>query len=254
MRYVWDHSHEYQNDFKSFRWLRPFYKPILHRIRLWDRIAAERPDLYIANSQYIAERVRKYYDRESTVIHPPVDLSLFHPKEKEGDYYLAVGRLIPYKRFDLVVEACARLDKPLKVVGVGPQLKRLKKMAGPEAEFLGAVSDSDLRSHYQGAKALLFPQLEDFGIVPLEAMACGTPVLAFGAGGALETVREGIAGLFFKEQSVESLVHCIRRFEKSSWSPETVAETASEFSNARFKSELRHFLESAWKEHQNRLS
>lgn len=249
MRYVWDHSHDYQKGFRSFSPLRFFYKPMLHRIRMWDRVAAERVDEFLTNSAYVGERIQKYYHRESTVIAPPVDLSFFEPSSEKGEAYVAVGRLIPYKRFDLVVEACKKMKRTLTIVGEGPELGRLKKMASVDVQFLGKISDEDLRVVYQKAKALIFPQLEDFGIVPLEAMASGTPVIAYGKGGALETVKDGISGLFFEEQTVESLMAAMKRFEKKKWNADTVAASVSEFSVARFRSELRHFMEKAWKQH-----
>lgn len=257
MRYVWDQSHSYQNQFRSFSPFRFLYKPVLHKIRLWDRLAAERVDKFLTNSAYVGQRIKKYYHRESDVIMPPVDLSFFTTSEVHGDSYLAVGRLIPYKRFDLVIEACKKMKRPLKIVGEGPELKRLKKIAssvgGVTVEFLGKISDEDLRSVYQGAKALIFPQMEDFGIVPLEAMACGTPVIAYGKGGALETVTNGVSGLFFCDQTSDSLVEAMKKFEKAKWDPAKIADSVSQFSSARFKSELRHFLESAWKDHQKML-
>lgn len=254
MRYVWDQSHQYQNQFRSFSLFKPFYKPILHHIRLWDRLAAERPDRLIANSHYIHDRIRKYYKKESQVIHPPVDLSAFSVAADHGDSYLAIGRLIPYKRFDLPILAAQKMGISLTVVGDGPEMKRLKKLAkGADVTFLGKVSDEELRKIYQNSKALLFPQVEDFGIVPLEAMACGTPVIAFGKGGALETVKEGVSGLFFEEQTVDSLCSAIQRFERQKWDAHVVADSVSSFSTARFKSELHYFLETAWKEHQAML-
>lgn len=254
VRYLWDHSHGYQKGFKKFLPLRWLYLPLLHRIRMWDRVAAERVDHYIANSHYVADRIKKYYGRDSEVIHPPVDLTRFTLKEKKEDYFLAVGRMIPYKRFDLVVKALSELDRPLKVVGTGPEWKRLKRMAGPKVEFLGNVADEDLERLYQNAKALIFPQLEDFGIVPLEAMACGTPVIAYGNGGALETVQDGVGGLHFKEQSVDSLKEAVLRFEAKRWSPEKVHESVKSFDSSRFKSELRHSIEKAWKAHSKMLA
>lgn len=245
MRYVWDQSHSYQKGFRLFSFLNFLTRPILHRTRLWDRVAAERVDKFIANSHYISRRIKKYYGRESDVIHPPVDLSRFSLGEGERGYYLAVGRLIPYKRFDLVVDAFNKLGKKVKIVGVGPEMAKLKRKAGENIEFVGKVSDEELRRIYQGAKALIFPQLEDFGIVPLEAMACGTPVIAYGAGGALETVSDGVSGLFFDEQTPESLVKAVKKFEKANWSAKEVAKSVEDFGSARFKSELRHFLEKA---------
>ncbi len=250
IRYVWDQSHAYQAQFKSFSPFRFLFTPLLNKLRLWDRLAAERVDDYIANSSYVGERIQKYYGRKSTVIPPPVDLFKFTSTSGErDDYYLAVGRLIPYKRFDLIVDACKAAGKKLKVVGVGPSLKELKKRGNENIEFLGKISDEELKAVYQKAKALIFPQLEDFGIVPLEAMACGTPVIAYKKGGALETVTEGVSGLFFEEQTVESLVKALHRFEKHSWDPTEVSKSIEQFSSARFKSELLHHIEKAWKQH-----
>ena len=217
-------------------------------------------DRYLTNSKYVSARIQKYYHRESELIAPPVDLSFFVPdaiaermRTKKKAAYLAVGRLIPYKRFDLAVKACKKLKRPLHIVGEGPELGRLKKLAGKDVVFLGKISDEDLRKEYQKAKALVFPQLEDFGIVPLEAMACGTPVIAYGKGGALETVKENISGLFFDEQTEDSLVKAIQKFEKKKWDEEKISDSVSEFSSARFRSALRHFLENAWKEHREVL-
>lgn len=254
MRYVWDQSHQYQNQFRSFSLLKPFYKPILHRIRMWDRLAAERADRFIANSNYIRDRIKKYYKKESELIYPPVDLNAFSVGKKHDGSYLAVGRLIPYKRFDLAILAAKKMGFPLKIVGDGPEYKRLKKLASTaDVTFLGKISDEELRNTYQNSKALIFPQLEDFGIVPLEAMACGTPVIAFGRGGVLETVKDEISGVFFYEQTLESLHDAIKKFEQKKWNPIEVAATVSAFSTARFKSELHHFLETAWKDHQAML-
>lgn len=249
MRYVWDQSHAYQRGFRRFSIFRPLYRPLLHKIRMWDRLAAERVDHFISNSHYIARRVEKYYGKNSEVIHPPVDLHQFTLAEEKGEAYLAVGRLIPYKRFDLVIAACEQLNRPLKIVGTGPEMRRLKAMAGPDVEFLGQVSDEALQTIYQRAKALIFPQLEDFGIVPLEAMASGTPVIAYGEGGALETVQDNVSGLFFKEQRVDSLVEALQKFESKSWDPNLVASSVEAFSSARFKSEFRHALNAAWEKH-----
>ncbi|MFA5855213.1 MAG: glycosyltransferase [Candidatus Gracilibacteria bacterium] len=275
MRYVWDRSQSYRAGFKRFAPFEPLYSPILHNIRMWDRVAAERPDKFLSNSSYISERIKKYYGRESTVLYPPVDLSRFSAfsaradagaqgthgtQGTHGDYYLAVGRLIPYKRFDLVIEAARQVGRPLKIVGEGPEYSALRKLvrACPasavahkaKVEFLGKINDEDLKSVYQNAKALIFPQVEDFGIVPLEAMASGTPVIAYGMGGALETVVDGVSGLFFDEQTPESLAKAIRKFEKSHWDSACVAASVEKFSAPRFRAELRHYLEEAWAKHQ----
>lgn len=254
MRYVWDQSHEYQERYKSFRFLRFLYQPVLHRIRMWDRLAAERVDVFIANSNFVKDRIRKYYKRDSHVIWPPVDLQRFIPSSKKTEDYLAVGRLTPYKRFDLVVDAANKNKISLKIVGEGPELGALKKKAGPTVEFLGRVSEAELPELYQKSKALLFPQVEDFGIVPLEAMASGTPVIAFKAGGALDTIEEGVNGLFFEEQSVESLSEAIEKFEKKKWDADKVAHSVQPFSRSHFKMKFLHFLEKSWKEHKEMLA
>ncbi len=253
MRYVWDQSHSYQKNFSTFSPFRFLYSPILHGIRQWDRVAAERPDLYISNSKYISRRIKKYYGRESTVIYPPVDLNIFSMSTVHSDYYLAVGRLIPYKRFDLLVAAFNRLKLPLKIVGEGPEFRKLKRAAKSNIEFLGRVEDAELRNIYATAKALIFPQTEDLGIVPLEAMASGTPVIAYAEGGALETVVEGVSGIFFEEQTVESLTEAIARFEKLDWDPHLIASGVDNFSPAKFRTQISHFLERAWKEHKEML-
>lgn len=255
IRYIWDQSHSYQAQFKSFSPFKWLFTPMLNRLRVWDRLAAERVDVYVANSAYVGQRIQKYYGRESTVIAPPVDLFKFSTNESEReDSYLAVGRLIPYKRFDLILDACEKAGKKLKIIGTGPSMKALQKRAGKGVEFLGKISDEALKAEYQKAKALIFPQLEDFGIVPLEAMACGTPVIAYKKGGALETVTENVSGLFFEQQNVDSLVDALHRFETRSWDPVEVAKSVERFSSARFKAELRYFLENAWKEHSSRFT
>lgn len=253
MRYVWDQSHAYQNNDRKFSPLKFLYRPILHKIRIWDRLASERVDRFIANAHYIKARIQKYYGRDSEVIHPPVDLEHFTVGKEKGDSYLLVGRMIPNKKIDLVVKAFNKLKKPLKIIGDGPELSYLKSIASDNIEFLGRVSDDVLRDAYQNSKALLFPQLEDFGIVPLEAMASGTPVIAYGKGGALETVQDNKSGVFFYEQTPEALVKAVKSFEEMKWPPEKVASTVEGFGSPRFKTELRHFLEKAWKEHKEML-
>lgn len=253
MRYVWDQSHSYQKNFKSFLPLKFLYSPILHRIRQWDRVAADRVDTYISNSKYISQRIKKYYKRDSTVIYPPVNLDFFRPSGKHENFYLAVGRLIPYKRFDLLIKVFNDLKLPLKIVGDGPDLDNLKNLSKNNIEFLGNISDDELKKIYSSSKALVFPQVEDFGIVPLEAMASGTPVIAYAKGGAMESVTENISGIFFYEQTVEALSDAIKRFEKTSWNTEKIVESIHKFSPARFRVEILHFMESAWKEHRKML-
>lgn len=251
-RYLWDGSHHYVNDYPWPSLLKKFLIPsLLSELRVWDRAAADRVDFYVANSEHVAARIQKYYRREATVIHPPVELLPFEPSARE-DFYLAVGRLIPYKRFDLIVKAFNRLKRPLKVVGVGNQLKRLKKLASPNVEFLGHVSEEVLRGLYGAAQALIFPQVEDFGITPLEAMGAGCPVIAYADGGALETVQDKVSGLFFHEQSVDALEQAVRAFEGMRFDPLKVRAQAEQFDASVFASRLTAFVDRAWKEWRTR--
>lgn len=245
-RYLWDGSHRYVEEYPWPRLLKRTLIPsMLHDLRVWDRAAADRVDVYVANSNYVAARIEKYYRRESTVIHPPVELTLFEPSERE-DFYLAVGRLIPYKKFDLIVEAFNRLKKPLKIVGVGNQLNALKKLASPSVEFLGAVPEHQLRELYRSARALIFPQVEDFGITPLEAMGGGCPVIAFAGGGALETVKDRESGLFFHEQTVEALEQAVLDFEGMSFDTAKVRAQAELFDSKVFATEFGDFVQRSW--------
>ncbi|EKD48190.1 MAG: hypothetical protein ACD_65C00076G0001 [uncultured bacterium] len=242
MRYVWDDCHRYLKDYpwpSSVKKLAPY---LLHHLRLWDRLAADRVDHFISNSNYIGERIKKYYKRDSKTIYPPIDLSGFKVAEGSGSYYLAVGRLIPYKRFDLIIDAFSHLGFPLKVVGDGPEMKRLKRMAGSNVEFLGFVTDEKLKELYAGCKAFIFPQVEDFGIAPLEAMACGRPVIAYAEGGALETVKEGVSGMFFNTQSVDALVKAVLKFEKKKFDKDEVVKSVADFGMERFEKEIRGFV------------
>lgn len=245
-RYLWDGFHQYVAEYPWPQWLKKTIIPrMLHRLRIWDRAAADRVDCYVANSRYVASRIKKYYRRDAEVIHPPVQLPHLEYVDRE-QYFLAVGRLIPYKRFDLIVDAFNHLKLPLKVVGVGNQLNILSKKAGPSIEFLGMVSEDELIHHYRHAQALLFPQIEDFGITPVEAMGQGCPVIAYAHGGALETVHEGVSGLFFKEQTVESLIEAVERFQRTSFDPKQVRHSAEAFCETLFEQRLSEFVLKEW--------
>ena len=243
IRYVWDFYYTYR---ANANWLvRAVMPHQMYKLRQWDKCAADRVDYFIANSRYIARRIKKYYRRDSDVIYPCVHIneSPFVPKE---DFYLTVGRLTWYKRVDLAVAACTKLGRRLVVIGGGGEEARLRALAGPTVTFLGGgLTDEEVRGYYLRARAFLFPGEEDFGITPVEAQSAGTPVLAYGRGGACETVEDGRTGLLFDAQTVESLTECIRRFEAGgvSGTPEEIRANSRRFSEQRFEEELRAYCE-----------
>jgi len=242
IRYAWDDSHRYIEEFgypRIFKKIIPF---LMNYIRLWDEQAAQRVDYFIANSYYVAKRIRKYYHRESKVIYPPVRTDIFYIASQPADYFLMVGRFLAYKRFDLAIRAFNQLGLPLKIVGDGPERKKLQKIARDNIQFLGLVPDFKLRDLYAHCQALIFPQEEDFGIVAVEAMASGRPVIAYQAGGVLETVKEGETGLFFAQQEVDCLVEVLRKFRSSDFSSSQIREHALKFSEDRFKKEIQEFI------------
>jgi glycosyltransferase involved in cell wall biosynthesis len=254
MRYIWDLYHEYTNGKDMKGLTRLIFKTVAHYMRVWDVASASRVDSFVANSNNTAARIRKHYRREAVVIHPPVDVASGYVAATIGDYYLAVGRLVDYKRIDLAVSACTQLRRSLRVIGVGPQYRRLREIAGPCVEFLGELSDAELHEQYAHCRALLFPGEEDFGIVAVEAHAFGRPVVAYGRGGALETVRGRFAGqeavdsscdgIFFAEQTTDAVAEAILAFEVSeqAFSPAEIALGAAPFSTERFKQEMGDFI------------
>jgi glycosyltransferase involved in cell wall biosynthesis len=232
-----------------------------HYVRNWDYAAAQRVDHFIANSNYVAARIRKYYRRGSTVIHPPIDTAQGFLARDRDDYYLAVGRLVSYKRTDLLIDACSRLGRELVIVGDGPEMRRLRRRSAKNIKFLGEVNEAQLRSVYARCRALLFAADEDFGMVPLEAQSFGRPVIAYGKGGSLETVvaanpatgqwqndeMDGITGVFFEKQTADSLVQAMLRFEarEESFSPKQIQSHARKFDTAIFVERLRNFIQYA---------
>lgn len=229
-----------------------FYRPFLALLdnffRIWDYRAAQRPDYIVVNSREVAKRVKKFYGREATVIYPPVELPQklrIRSQELEKEfYYLVVSRLLSYKRIDLAIQAANQLKVPLKIVGTGREETRLRKMAGPAVEFLGFISDEKLSVIFSGCQALVFPTDEDFGIVPVESMYFGKPVIAFAKGGALETVVAGKTGEFFQKSTVESLMEAWRNFDPSKYKAKDCTTQAKRFSKERFQKEFRAFVES----------
>jgi len=242
-RYLWDDSHKYVQEFQYSRIIKKLVPPFLSYLRVWDREASLRPDKLISISNFVKGRVTKYYNRESDVIYPPVDVHKFNIGDWIDDYFLMVGRLVTYKKFDMVINVFNNLGWPLKVVGTGVDFDRLKKMAGPTIEFVGQVDDVALAGLYTHARALIFPQEEDFGIVPLEAMASGRPVIAYAGGGALETVIDGKTGVFFHEQSEDSLELVLKQFDHRQFDPETSRVRAQEFDLPVFQEKIRNQLE-----------
>jgi glycosyltransferase involved in cell wall biosynthesis len=211
-------------------------------LKKWDLRAAQQPDFYIANSQIVADRIRQVYGRDASVIPPPIQVDRFTPSDVVDDYYLVLSRLVPYKRIDLAIEACKRLDRRLVIIGDGPDRARLEQLAGPKTEFLGRQSDQSVNRYASRCRALLFPGEEDFGMVPLEVNASGRPVIAYRGGGAVETVVDGVTGLFFDKPDSASLVSAIEDFESRSWRKEAFREHAEKFDEKVFAYRVLQFL------------
>lgn len=254
-RYLWSDTHSYTEELKQPRIIKSFLPFVLNRIRGWDKLAADRVDKFIANSRFVASRIKKYYGRESTVIYPPVETEKipFSNPQKLGNYYLIVSRLRPYKRVDLAIEAFNALQIPLKVIGTGEEYPKLRKMAKKNIEFLGPVSDQEKYNLLGKCIAFIHPQEEDFGISAVEAMAAGRPVIAYKSGGALETVKEGLTGEFFDDQIPWSLVDTIRDFKPEKYNPKTIREHALQFDTSIFKKKIKDFIEKAYSEHKKNI-
>ncbi len=242
MRYVWDMYPDYK---KSVGLLKKWLMiPITHYLRMWDVSTASRVDAFITNSFYVKQRVEKYYRRNATVIHAPVETDQFKPSDETEDFYLMIGQLVRYKRADLVVDAFNQLNKKLVIIGEGELFSELQNKAGKNIILKGWQPFEVIQEHYSKCKALIFPGVEDFGIVPVEAMASGRPVIAFGKGGALETVVEGVTGMFFKEQTPECLIETVEKFEAkiNDFSSEQIRAHAEKFSKDIFKKKMREFI------------
>ena len=246
MRYAWDLYHQYTAEKKLHSGLKAWlFKYVMHHIRIWDFVASQRIDYFVANSNHISRRIKKVYNRDSRVIYPPVDVDRFSLCENKEDFYLTVSRLVHYKRVDLIIEAFAGMpDKKLVVIGEGPEFRKLKKKATGNVQLLGYKKLDDMRDYLQRAKAFIFAAEEDFGITPVEAQACGTPVIAFGRGGILETVKEGQTGFFFQEQHSASIRQSILRFEqeKLSCTPAEIREHARQFTKSKFHDHFMSFV------------
>ncbi|HMN19360.1 MAG TPA: glycosyltransferase [Candidatus Moranbacteria bacterium] len=244
MRYAWDDCQKYTRDFHFPSFIKKLVPWAMNPIRLWDRASADRVDKIIANSGFVAKRIAKYYRREAEVIHPPVMLDRFHPQEDRNEgYYLMVGRLIAYKRTDIAIEAFNKMGLPLKIVGRGPELKRLQKKAAENIEFCGRLSDEELAAAYRGCRAVVFPQEEDFGIVAIEALASGKPLIAFAGGDIVEHVKEAQTGVLFGEQSPASIIDAVRRFEKMEFDGAKCRAVAKKFDREEFKRKIKEYVE-----------
>jgi glycosyltransferase involved in cell wall biosynthesis len=243
MRFVWNYSEYIEGERMAGR-ARFFLPLVLNYVRLWDEVSSRRVDAYIANSRVVARRIKKRYGREATVINPPVDTKLYTAQTdgKHGDYFLIVSRMIPYKRLDIAIDAFTGLGLPLKVVGRGRQEAQLRERAGPNIQFLGALPDTEIRKLYANCRAFIFTGQEDFGITPLEAQASGRPVIAYGAGGALETVVPRQTGEFFSEQTPEALAEVVSRFNENDYDPAAIRLHAESFDREVFKRRVAQFV------------
>jgi glycosyltransferase involved in cell wall biosynthesis len=253
VRYYWSDYDWFMGDIRRFPFgalnpiARPVFSLLVRALRKIDYAAAQQVSLFIANSRHIQKRIRTYYHRESVVIYPPIQTNVLKQVVAEkGDYYLIVGRQVASKRLDIAVEAFNELGLPLKVAGAGEQIERWRPIAKPNIEFLGRVSDQDRNQLFAGAKGFVFPPEEDFGMTPVEALAAGTPVLAFNGGGAPEYVRDGQTGMLFSEQSAASLVAAVRRFEGMTFDVAVLRQEAARFDIATFRSALAAFVDESW--------
>ena len=242
MRWAWNYE-DYIERERMGRLARIMLLPFIARLRAWDYATAARVDYFVANSPAVAARIAKYYRREAAFIPPPVDTSRFYVTPQHEDYFLIVSRLIPYKRIDLAVKAFTMLGLPLRVIGGGRDEGHLRRMAGKNVEFLGRLSDDEVRAQMARCRAFIFPGEEDFGITPVEAMASGRPVIAYGAGGALATIVEGSTGLFFNQQTPESLAEVVSTFDERYFDPHAIRRHAEEFDTQRFMRRFTQFVE-----------
>jgi glycosyltransferase involved in cell wall biosynthesis len=245
MRYAWDQFDAYFGGDRvghlASRW---FYRPVLARLARWDAATSTRVARFVGISQYVAGRIRRYYNREAAIVYPPVDTVFYHPASVEPEpHFLIVSALVPYKRIDLAVAACQRIGAPLRIIGDGPELARLTRQAGPDTTLLGWRSDEEIRDEYRRAAAVILPGEEDFGIVPLEAQACGRPVVALARGGALETVKDGETGLLFEEPTIDSLAMALQAVRGRAFDPALARAQAERFSQERYVRQMQALID-----------
>ena len=246
MRYAWGKKEDYVKNMNIIK--KTMVNCLLFFMRKWDRKSSKRVDYFIANSSEVKKRIKKCYNRESVVINPPVRCNLFNISDIDGDYYFIVSRLVPYKRFDLAVKACSELGKKLVIIGDGTEKEELMQMANENIIFMGKQPDDVVKKYMSECKALLFPGEEDFGITPVEAMACGRPVICYGKGGVLDTVIDGKTGVYFEEQTVESLKKAILKFENMKFDKNEIRKRALEFDEPVFQQKIKEYVEEKYKE------
>jgi glycosyltransferase involved in cell wall biosynthesis len=246
IRYAWDLTHQYLKESKLTSGIKGIIaKWVLHYIRMWDFSTGNRPDFFIANSEYIAKRIRKIYNRESIVINPPVDLKNFEFSAKKDDFYLTASRFVPYKRIDIIAEAFSKMpDKKLVIVGSGPDEDKIKRKSGSNIEFTGYLNGEKYKDYMKRAKGFVFAAEEDFGIVVIEALASGTPVIALNKGGTAETIKDGINGIHFSEQSADQIIEAVQRFERtrSDFDSIKIAEGVIQYDRKKFEEKIKHFV------------
>ena len=245
MRYAWDLYHEYFGGDRRRGFSRYLIPYVMNYLRMWDVTASKRVDYFVAISQHVRKRIAKHYRRSAEVIYPPVDSAFYTPgtDSAKDEFFLMVSAFAPYKKIEIAIEAFNRLNLPLKIIGQGQDAKRLQALAKPHIEFLGALADEGVRDYYRRCRALIFPGEEDFGIVPLEAQACGKPVIAYAKGGVLETTRPQETAFWFFEQTPEALMAAVQEFEKCSFSASAIREHACRFAKKRFQQEMQAYIE-----------
>lgn len=254
MRYAWDLYYQYleESNYKGLK--RMYAKYVLNKIRLWDVVSTNRVDHFIANSFYIKNRIKKVYNRESTVIYPPVDVLNFTPVNQKEDFYFTASRMVAYKKIELIVRAFNEMpSKKLIVAGDGPEYNRIKNVAKKNIELKGFLKSDELKYFMQKAKAFVFAAEEDFGIVPVEAQACGTPVIGYNKGGLKETIVEGITGVLFENQTIEDIIKAVEQFDRISFDTNKIRDNSLRFSKERFEKEIEEFVVSKYKEHKKKI-
>jgi glycosyltransferase involved in cell wall biosynthesis len=242
MRFAWDDCQKYNQDFYFPKFIKKLVPLAMNYIRLWDRTSADRPDKIIANSNFVARRIKKYYHRESLVINPPVNVNKFQISKQKKDYFVVAGRLMAYKRFDIVIQAFNQLGLKLKIIGRGPELKRLKKMARPNIEFLGRVKDEDLAKYLSQCQAFIFPQEEDFGIMAIEVMASGTPLIAYRGGDIPEHMEDKKTGIFFEHQTANEIIQAVKKFKNSDYNAVYIKNHVAKFDKEIFKTKIEKYV------------